>query len=73
MQFVERPQHRHCVFEPVTPVKPEIVRQQRQAKEMERVSASVTAYYDSISDEERAENLAWGGFAESQFPRDGES
>lgn len=51
----------------------DIVRQQQQAKEMERVAASITGYYDSISDEERSANRAWGAFAESQFPRDGES
>ena len=48
----------------------DIIRQQHQLREMERISASMTRYYDSISDEERAENRAWGEFAESQFPRD---
>lgn len=46
----------------------EIVRRQQEEKEMERISASITRYYDSISDEERAENLAWAQFAETQFP-----
>jgi hypothetical protein len=46
----------------------EIVRRHQEEKEMERISASVTRYYDSISEEERAENLAWAKFAETQFP-----
>jgi len=46
----------------------ELIRQQRQASEMERISASVTRYYDSLSDEEVAEDRAWGQFAETQFP-----
>jgi hypothetical protein len=48
----------------------EIVRRHQEEKEMERVSASITRYYDSISVEERAENLAWAKFAETQFPRE---
>ena len=46
----------------------DLIRQQQQASEMERISASVTRYYDSLTDEERAENRAWGEFAETQFP-----
>ncbi len=46
----------------------EIIRRHQERKEMERVSASITRYYDSISDEERAENLAWAEVAETQFP-----
>jgi hypothetical protein len=46
----------------------ELIRQQRQASEMQRISASVTRYYDSLTDEEVAEDRAWGQFAETQFP-----
>ncbi|MGA9040328.1 MAG: hypothetical protein WB421_07325 [Terriglobales bacterium] len=46
----------------------EIIREQQQAKEMERISASVTRYYDSLSAEEIAEDRAWGDFAVTQFP-----
>jgi hypothetical protein len=46
----------------------EIVRRHQEEKEMERVSASITHYYDTISKEERAESLAWAKFAETQFP-----
>jgi hypothetical protein len=52
----------------ISSVLEEIIRQQQQAKELERISASVTRYYDSISEEQRAEDSAWGEFAESQFP-----
>ena len=46
----------------------EIIRQQQQTKELERISASVTRYYDSLTTEEIAEDLAWGDFAATQFP-----
>jgi hypothetical protein len=36
----------------------------------EEVSASITRYYDSLTDEEAAENLAWGEFAAAQFATD---
>jgi len=50
----------------------DLIRQQRQASEMERISAAVTRYYDSLSDQEQAEDRAWGEFALSQLPRDEE-
>ena len=46
----------------------ELVRQYQQAREMERVSASVTRYYDSLTPDEVAEERAWGEFATAQFP-----
>ena len=46
----------------------DIIRQQQQAKEMERVSAAFSRYYDSMTEEERSEDRAWGQFAETQFP-----
>ena len=46
----------------------EVIRQQQQANELERISASVTRYYDSLTPEETAEDRAWGDFAETQFP-----
>jgi hypothetical protein len=56
--------------ESVSSVLEELIRQQREAKEMERVSASISSYYDSLSDEEVSRDKAWGEFAESQFPTD---
>jgi len=46
----------------------DIIREQQEAKEMERISASISSYYDSLTDKEREENRAWGEFAETQFP-----
>jgi hypothetical protein len=46
----------------------DVIRQQQQTKEMERISASVTRYYDSLNAEEIAEDRAWGDFAATQFP-----
>jgi hypothetical protein len=52
----------------VSSILEEIIRQQQQTKEMERISASVSRYYDSLSAEEIAEDRAWGEFAATQFP-----
>jgi len=46
----------------------DVVRQLQQTKELERISASVSHYYDNLSDEQMAEDRAWGEFAETQFP-----
>ena len=46
----------------------DVIRQLQQTKEMERISASVTRYYDSLTAEEIAEVRAWGDFAATQFP-----
>lgn len=52
----------------VSSILEEIICEQQQAKEMERVSASVTRYYDSLNAEEIAQDRAWGDFAATQFP-----
>jgi hypothetical protein len=36
--------------------------------ELERISTAVTRYYDSLTEEEIAEDCAWGEFAALQFP-----
>jgi len=46
----------------------DVIRQQQQTKELERISASVTQYYDSLTPDEIAEDRAWGDFAATQFP-----
>ncbi|MFZ0801919.1 MAG: hypothetical protein WBQ09_17215 [Terriglobales bacterium] len=46
----------------------DVVRQLQQAKELERISASVSHYYDTLTDAQMAEDHAWGEFAETQFP-----
>lgn len=46
----------------------EVIRQLQQTKELERISAAATRYYDSLSPEGIAEDRAWGDFAATQFP-----
>jgi hypothetical protein len=41
-----------------------------QEKELAEISAAVTRYYDSLTEEEIAEERAWGGFSALQFPAD---
>jgi hypothetical protein len=52
----------------ISSVLEEMIRQQQQAKEMKSISASVTSYYDSLTDQLMEEDRAWGQFAETQFP-----
>ena len=54
--------------ESMSSVLEDIIRAQQQAKEVERISACFTRYYDSLTPEEQAEDRAWGQFAETQFP-----
>lgn len=51
----------------ISSVLEEIIHQQQQTKELERISASVTRYYDSLTAEEIAENEDWGELAATQF------
>ncbi len=53
--------------ESISAILEDLIRQQREASEMERIAASITSYYDSLSDEQVAEDRAWGQFAERQF------
>ena len=52
----------------ISSVLEDLIRQRREAEEMNRISASVTRYYDSLTAEELAEDRAWGDFAATQFP-----
>lgn len=54
----------------VSSILEEIIREQQKARGMQEISSSITSYYDSLSDEQVAEDRAWGQFAESQFPAD---
>jgi hypothetical protein len=45
----------------------DLVATSRRQAETEELSARTAAYYDAISDEERAENKAWGQLAEREF------
>ena len=46
-----------------------ILEKQAEA-EKERISAGIRSYYDSISDEEQAENKAWGEFVHSHLSKE---
>ena len=52
----------------ISSVLEDLIRLRREAEEMQRISASVTRYYDSPTAEEVAEDRAWGEFATTQFP-----
>jgi len=45
----------------------DILQERKREFEQQQLQAAITSYYDSISDDERAENRAWGAFAESQI------
>ena len=51
----------------VSAILDDLIAQQRRSQEARRISASITSYYDSLTDKEVAEDSAWGEFAESQF------
>jgi len=46
----------------------ELLREQKQALEMEQTSAVITKYYDSLTGPEIEEDRTWGRATESQFP-----
>ncbi|HEY4903223.1 MAG TPA: hypothetical protein VIH89_07110 [Candidatus Sulfotelmatobacter sp.] len=54
--------------ESMSAVLEELIRQQQEMKEMERISASAKRYYDSLSPEEVAEDRDWGDVAAASFP-----
>ena len=51
----------------ISSVLDDLIRQRREAEEMNRVSASITNYYDSLSDQQVAGERSWGEFAETQI------
>jgi hypothetical protein len=48
----------------------ELIRECRQKPDAQKTDAAISAYYDSLTDEDREENKHWGEFAEGQFPAD---
>jgi hypothetical protein len=52
----------------ISSVLEDLIRKRREAEEMDRISASITGYYDSLTDDQAAQDRAWGQFSESQFP-----
>jgi len=51
----------------ISAVLEDLIRQRREAEEMERISASISGYYDSLTDGHAADDRAWGKFSESQL------
>lgn len=47
-----------------------LIRQQQEQDEMRRISAGIRRYYDSMSEEERQENKAWGEFVAANYPKE---
>lgn len=41
----------------------------REISETKRLNAQTVAYYDSLSDQERREEVEWGEFAESELAK----
>ena len=52
----------------VSAVLDELIAQHRRRQEAHRISASITSYYDSMTEDEMTEDRLWGQFAETQFP-----
>jgi len=48
----------------------EIIHECRRRQDARSSEAAISAYYDSLTEEEREESRRWGKFAESQFPLD---
>lgn len=46
----------------------ELLRESMRRRERQQIQRAVTAYYDSLNQEDRTEQREWGAFAESQFP-----
>jgi predicted CopG family antitoxin len=47
-----------------------LIQEKKNEAEREQISARISRYYDSLSDEEVKESALWGKFSESQFPRE---
>jgi predicted CopG family antitoxin len=45
----------------------ELILARKLADQQERISQNIRNYYDSLCNEEQAENRVWGEFAESQL------
>jgi hypothetical protein len=45
-------------------------REHHQKPDKQKIDLAISAYYYSLTDEERAEERLWAEFAETQFPLD---
>jgi len=48
----------------------ELIREQKRLSRRQAMGREITAYYDSINEEELNENAAWGQLGETQFPEE---
>lgn len=48
----------------------DLIREYRQRAGTKNIDAVISAYYDSLPDEDLEEDKRWGEFAETQFPVD---
>ena len=56
-----------ATHKPTSQIIEELILERKQQAEQERLSAAITIYYDSISEEQVQEDRAWGQFAESEM------
>jgi hypothetical protein len=67
IKFLEAEQKKRG-SESASAVLEQILHESRCKGDTSKIDAAISAYYDSVSDEEREEVRQWGEFAESQFP-----
>lgn len=69
IKFLEAEQKKRG-SESASAVLEQIIDESRCKGDTSKIDATISAYYDSLSDEEREEDRRWGEFAETQFPLD---
>jgi hypothetical protein len=47
----------------------ELLRESQLRSQRRHIQKAMSAYYDALTEEERAEHGEWGAFAESQLPK----
>jgi predicted CopG family antitoxin len=52
----------------ISSVLEELIRKRQEGDEMDRISASIAGYYDSLTDDQVAQDSSWGKFSEAQLP-----
>lgn len=69
IKFLETEQKKRG-SESASAVLEQIIHESRCKADTSKIDAAISAYYDSVSDEERGEDRRWGEFAETQYPLD---
>lgn len=67
ISFLER-ERRQARIASVSAFLDQLIQQCRRQKEQQRIEASITRYYDSLSPEEVDEEKDWAEFVQSQIP-----